>query len=111
MVLYNYNSNAILVEDCKSRIGTELIATHNTLYKQLTKARIVPVIQKIDNAVSRILITFIEEKKSAYQLASPHDHQLNSTEVAIQTWKNHFISNLHGYDCNFPVYKWCEIMH
>ena len=53
----------------------------------------------------------IEEKKSAYQLASPHDYRLNSAERAIHTWNNHFISNLHGCDCDFPVYKWCKIIH
>ena len=111
MVLYNYDSNAILAEGCKSRTGTELTATNNKLYQRLIKAGIVPVIQRIDNEVSKILIESIESKKLAYQLASPHDHRLNPAERAIQTWKNHFISNLHGCDCDFPAYKWCEIVH
>ena len=67
--------------------------------------------QRIDNEVSKILIESIESKCLKHQLASPHDHRLNPAERAVQTWKNHFISNLHGCDSEFPAYKWCEIMH
>ena len=95
MVLYNYDSNAILAEGCKTRTATELTETYDKLYNRLTRSGIVPVIQRIDNEVSKILIEAIEEKKLKYQLASPHDHRLNPAERAVQTWKNHFISNSH----------------
>ena len=85
MILYNYDSNDILTEGCKSGTETELSAAYDKLYNQLTKTGIVPVIQRIDNEVSKILIESIEEKKLAYQLASLHDHQLNLAERAIQT--------------------------
>ena len=111
MVLYNYDSNAILAEACPSRTATELEKTYDKLYQRLIKSEIVPVIQRIDNEVSKILIESIESKNLQYQLASPHDHRLNPAERAIQTWKNHFISNLHGCDREFPAYKWCEIIH
>ena len=35
MVLYNYNSNAILAQACRSRIRQGLIETYNKLYKNL----------------------------------------------------------------------------
>ena len=98
MVLYNYDSNAILVEGCKSRTVTNLTTFYNKLYNCLTKADIVPVIQRIDNEVSKVLIESIEEKGLKYQLARPHNHGLNPAERVVQTWKNHFISNLHGCD-------------
>ena len=41
MVLYNYDSNATLAEDCESRTVTEFIATYNILYNRLTKVGIV----------------------------------------------------------------------
>ena len=62
MVLYNYDSNAILAEGCESRTATELTATYNILYNRLTKAGVVPVIQQINNKVSKILIELIEKK-------------------------------------------------
>ena len=111
MVLYNYDSNAILAEGCTSRSATDLETSYDKLYNRLTKAGIVPVMQRIDNEVSKILVESIEAKGLRYQLASPHNHRLNPAERAVQTWKNHFISNLHGCDRQFPAYKWCEIMH
>ena len=62
MMLYNYDYNAILAEGCKSRTATELTATYNILYNKLTKAGVIPVIQRIDNEVSKILIESIREK-------------------------------------------------
>ena len=56
MVLYNYDSNVILVEGCKERKATELTATQNKLYNRLNKAGIIPVMQRIDNEVLKIMI-------------------------------------------------------
>ena len=67
--------------------------------------------QRINNEVSTILIESIKEKGLKYQLASPHDHQLNPVERAVQTWKNHFTSKLRVCDRDFLAYKWCEIMY
>ena len=77
MVLYNYDSNAILAEGAKDRTGTELTATYEKLYQRLIKGGIVPIIQRLDNEVSKTMIAAIEDKKLIYQLASPHDHLLN----------------------------------
>ena len=52
MVLYNYDSNAILAEGCKSRVAIDLETAYEKLYNRLTKAGIVPVMQRIDNEVS-----------------------------------------------------------
>ena len=64
----------------------------------------------MDNEVSNRLINAIEEKNLNYQIASPHDHGLNSAERLIQMFKNHFISDLHGYDRDFPAYCLSEII-
>ena len=77
----------------------------------MTKAGIVLVMKQIDNEVLSVLIESIEEKDLQYQLASQHDHQLNPAERAVKTWKNRFISNLHGCDRDFSVYKWCKMIH
>ena len=74
MVLYNYDSNAILATGCKSRTGSDLVDTYDELYDQLIKAGIVPVIQQLDNEVSQSLIDTIESKGLDYQLASPYNH-------------------------------------
>ena len=35
---------------------------------------------------------------------------LNPAERAIQTFKNHLISILHGTDKHFPAWLWCQIL-
>ena len=107
MCLYNYDANGILAEAIKSRESASLVEGYDAMYKRLIAAGIKPVIQRLDNEASEILIEAITTKGLKYQLASPHDHRLNPAERAIQTWKNHFISNLHGCDRQFPANQWC----
>ena len=45
MVMYNYDSNAILAEGCKDRTAPELEVLYDKLYTRLTKAGMVPVMQ------------------------------------------------------------------
>ena len=111
MVLYSYDSNAILATGIKGRKGQELVDGYNILYERLIKAGVKPVIQRLDNEASKALVKCIEEKGLKYQLASPYDHRLNPAERAIQTYKNHLISNLHGCDTEFPASQWCRLIH
>ena len=62
MVLYKYDPNTILAEGCKTSTAIELTTMYDVLYNRLAKAGIVPVIQRIDNEVLKILIKWIEEK-------------------------------------------------
>jgi len=109
-VLYDYDSNAILAAPMKSRKGTDMVKAFDECYQQLKSAGITPILQYLDNEVSNELIATIKEKKLQYQLASPHDHRLNPAERAIQTFKNHFIANLHGCDKRCPKYLWCRFI-
>ena len=67
MVLYNYYSSVILAESYKERTAIELTVTYDILYNRLTKAGVIPVMQQIDNEVSKIMIESIEEKNLKYQ--------------------------------------------
>ena len=80
-----------------------LIDAFEVLYQRLRDAGIKPIIQRLRNEASEAMIRRIKEKKMNYQLASPHDHWLNPAERAVQSFKNHFISNLHGCDKQFPA--------
>jgi hypothetical protein len=110
MVMYNYDSNVILATTMKTRLAADLVAAYNELHQQLLDAGVKPVLQRLDNEISRVLIKAIEDKGIDYQLASPHDHQLNPAERAIQTFKDHLIAIFHGCDSNFPEWLWCHII-
>ena len=60
--------------------------------------------------MSEGLINAIKKHDIKYQLAAPYSHRLNPAERAIQSFKNHLISNLHGCDKQFPAYQWCRII-
>jgi hypothetical protein len=90
----------------KSRKALDLVAAYDELHQQLLDGGVKPVLQRLDNEISRVLIKAIKEKGIDYQLASPHDHRLNPAEKAIQTFKNHLISILHGCDNKFPAWLW-----
>ena len=110
MVVFNYDSNAILATPTKSRKATDLVAAYNEIHQQLIDAGIKPVLQRLDNEISKVLIKAIKEKGIDFQLASPHDHRLNPAERAIRTFKNHLIAILHGCDKQFPAWLWRQII-
>jgi hypothetical protein len=110
MVLYNYNSNGILATTMKSRKAPDLVAAYNELHQQLLDGGIKPVLQRLGDKMSKVLIKAIKDKGIDFQLASPNDHRLNPAERAIQTFKNHLIAILHGCDRKFPAWLWCQII-
>jgi hypothetical protein len=61
-ILYDYDSNAILAEPIKSRQTEHLIQGYEACYKRLTRAGITPILQRLDNEISKELIHCIERK-------------------------------------------------
>lgn len=110
MVLYNYDSNGILATGVKGRTNKKLIDGYEVLYDRLKKAGIEPVMQRLDNEASKVLVHAIETKNLRDQLSSPYLHRMNPAERAVQSWKNNFISNLHGTDSTFPAHQWDRII-
>ena len=43
-----------------------------------------------------------------YQLVPLDDHRRNVAEKTIQTWEDHFVSNLSGTADTFPIHLWCQ---
>ena len=62
MILYDHNSNVINAKPIKSRLDKDLVNRYNMLYKDLQKAGITPLIQRLDNEASKELIKAIEDK-------------------------------------------------
>ena len=61
---------------------------------------------RLDDKISKPMITAIKENNQAYQLASPSDHQTNPAERATQAVKAHFISIGACTDPSFPKNQW-----
>ena len=109
-VCYAYEPNAILVRPMKSRETTCMIEAYTDIYKYLSDKGFKPKLNVTDNECSRAVQDFIHGQQCDWQLVEPNNHQVNATERAIQTFKNHFIAGLATVDREFPLQLWCYLL-
>jgi len=110
MILYDYDSNSILVEGITSRGKTELLRAYNVLLQRLIRAGLRPKMQRMDNEVSNIFKVFLQEQDIELELTPAHVHRRNAAERAIRTWKNHFMAGLASLNPRFPVRYWSHLI-
>ena len=94
----------------KSNKGAAIVDPYDSIHTKLIDAGLVPVLQYLDNEVSKELIQSIKSKHVKYQLVAPYDHCLNPVKRAIQTFKNHFVVILADCDSCFLKYLWCQLV-
>ena len=110
MIVYDYDSNAILVEPMRSRTGPCILATFQLIHARLVAAGLRPQLQRLDNECSEALKTFLRDENIDYQLVPPYIHRRNAAERAIRTFQNHFIAGLSSVDKNFPLHLWDKLL-
>ena len=62
LVLYDYDSNAILARSMNNNKGQALTSAYESIYDELTEAGITPILQYLDNETSKELITSIKKR-------------------------------------------------
>ena len=92
MVLYEVDSNSILVQEMRNRTSGEMISAYNALVARLKLAGFEPKTHLLDNECSHEYKDAITKNGMTYQLVPPHDHGRNVGEKAIQTFKDHFVA-------------------
>jgi hypothetical protein len=110
LVLYDYDSNSILVEALRSRTGPCILAGYQVLHARLVAAGLRPQLQRLDNECSDALKRFLVAEEIDYQLVPPRLHRRNAAERAIRTFKNHFIAGLCSVDKQFPLHLWDKLL-
>ena len=58
MVLYDYDSNGIFFEATKDKTSTDVVRACDEPHARLRRAGIVPVIQRLDNEVSKMMTQY-----------------------------------------------------
>ena len=107
MVMYDYNSNAILMEPIRNRKGPTLVDAHRKLHRRLTNSGLRPCfLMFLDNEYSNALKEFLQEERVAFQLTPAGMHRRNTAERAIQTAKNYFVAGLCTVHPKFLLYLW-----
>jgi hypothetical protein len=109
-VLYDYDSNAILVEPMKSRSDADMEKAYNKLYDYLTDRGLKPKFNVMDNEASTAIKKLLTQRDTKFQLVEPHNHRVNAAERAIRTFKNHFIAGLCTVDKDFPLQLWDRLL-
>ena len=110
MVLYDYDSNAILAEPIKNHKAESMLAAYDKMHTYLVDRGMKPQLQILDNESSKLLKDYMKKKNMQYQLAPPGQHRTNAAERAIRTFKNHFIAGLCTTDTHFPIHLWDRLI-
>jgi len=101
LVLYNYNSNAILVAPMKTCTAGSIVAAYKMLHKRLCDADLRPLLECLNNECSAALKNFMCKEGVDYQLPPPDIHRQNAAERVIRTFKNHSIAALCSVNKDF----------
>jgi hypothetical protein len=98
MVLYDYDSNAILAQPIKNRTAPELLKAFQFMEEEL------------DNEASKLLKNYLYQQDITFQLVPPYSHRRNAAERAIRSFKDHLIAGLCSTDKYFPMHLWDRIL-
>jgi hypothetical protein len=110
MILYDYDSNAILAQPLKDRTATELLKAFQIIEQELVARGMKPKLMKIDNEASKLLKSYLHQQDITFQLVPPYSHRRNSAEQAIRSFKDHLIAGLCSTDKSFPMHLWDRLL-
>jgi hypothetical protein len=110
MVLYDYDSNAILAKPIKNSTAPELLKAFQFMEQELVAKGLKPKLMKLDNEASQLLKDYLYQQEIAFQLVPPYSHRRNSAERAIRSFKDHLIAGLCYTDKYFPMHLWDRIL-
>jgi hypothetical protein len=109
MILYYYDSNAILAQPIKDRTAPELLKAFQVMEQELAARGLTPKLMKLDNEASKLLKTYLHQQDITFQLA-PYSHRRNSAERAIRSFKDHLIAGICSTDKYFPMHLWDRLL-
>jgi len=106
LILYVYDSNAILAVPFKSHKSESILNAYKAGHAQLCAMGLHPQLQCLNNEASWALQDHMTTEGIDYQLIPPNLHCHNAAERAIHTFKNHFIARLCSTNKDFPIHLW-----
>jgi hypothetical protein len=102
--MYHYKTNAILATPIPGLDNASILAVYTKTSKGYK-----PQINVMDNQATKVIKAYLTPQQVSLQLFKPHNHCVNHTERAIQTFKNWFIGTLGTTDANFPIQLWDKL--
>jgi hypothetical protein len=106
MILYDYDSNAIMAQPIKDRTAPELLRAFQVMEQKLVARGLKPKLMKLDNEASKLLKAYLHQQDITFQLFPPYIHRRNAAERAIRSFKDHSIAGLCSTDKSFQMHLW-----
>jgi hypothetical protein len=110
MILYDYDSNAILAQPIKDRTAPELLKAFQIMEQELVARGLKPKLMKLDNEASKLLNEYLHQQYITFQFVPPYSHRRNSAERAVISFKDHLIAGLCSTDKSFPMHLWDRLL-
>jgi hypothetical protein len=110
MILYDYDSNAILAQPIKDRTAPELLRAFQGMEQEFVARGLKPKLMKLDNEASRLLKTYLHQQNITFQLVPPYSPRRNAAESTIRSFKDHLIAGLCSTDKSFPMHLWDRLL-
>jgi hypothetical protein len=92
MILYDYDSNALLGQPIKDLTAPELLKVFQVMEQELVAKGLKEKLMKLENEASKLLKTYLHQQDITFQLVPPYSHRQNSAERAIRSFKDHLIA-------------------
>jgi hypothetical protein len=105
MILYDYDSNAILAQPKRQNCPGIMRAFH-IMEQELVACGLKPKLTKLDNEASKLLKAYLHQQNITFQLVPSYSHRRNAAERAIISFKDHLIAGLCSTDKSFPIHLW-----
>jgi hypothetical protein len=86
--MYHYKANAILATPIAGLNNISISNTHKMQFEGLASEGFKPKISIMDNQATKHTKAFRMEQQCKLQLFEPHNHRMNATVRAIQTFKD-----------------------
>jgi hypothetical protein len=102
-VLYHFKLNCILADPITALDDKTIFEAYRKQFDDLTKNGFKLKLNVMDNQATKYIKHFFDKNECKLQLVEPHNHRVNATERAIQTFKDAFIATLATTDANFPI--------
>jgi hypothetical protein len=110
MILYDYDSNAILEQTIKDRTAPELLKAFQVMEQELVARGLKPKLMKLDNEASKLLKTYLHQQHITFLLVPPYSHIRDSAERAIRSFKDHLKAGLCSTEKSFPMHLWDRLL-
>jgi hypothetical protein len=95
LVVYDYDSNAILAEPMRNRTDAEMLRAYGVILNRLIARGLKPKLQRLDNEASTALKKYLQEEMDiSTNLSHLTSIASQCCRTCHRTFKNHFISGL-----------------